>query len=52
MSHMIVYTEVFAGCLLTAAAIVFRVRQELVSNLKSRTKAGRHTHSNSPFRTK
>ena len=50
MNHMIIFTEVFAGCLLTAAAIVFRVRQEVVR--ESRTKVGRHTLQRAPFRTK
>jgi len=50
MSHMIVFTEIFAGCLLTAAAVIFRVRQGMV--LESRTKVSRHTCVNTPFRTK
>jgi len=52
MNHMIVFTEIFAGCLLTAAAIVFRVREEMACNHESRTKVGRHTLQRAPFRTK
>lgn len=50
MNHMIVFTEIWAGCLFAAAAVVFRIRRERVREV--RTKVGRHTHFNIPFRTK
>ena len=43
MSYEIVFTEIFAGCLFAAAAMVFRVRLEKVRNAELRTKVSRRT---------
>jgi hypothetical protein len=51
MSYEIVFTEIFAGCLFAAAA-AFRVRLGKVRNAELRTKVGRRTFQNVPYRTK
>jgi predicted nucleotidyltransferase len=43
VNHMIVFTEIFAGCLFATAAIAFRARLEKVRSSGVRTKVSRHT---------
>ncbi|MGB9093987.1 MAG: hypothetical protein WCB93_07720 [Gallionella sp.] len=52
MSYEIVFTEIFAGCLLATVAVAFRIRLEKIRNPGLRTKVSRQTSGADLFRTK
>jgi hypothetical protein len=52
MSYEIVFTEILAGCLFAATAVVLRIRLEKIRSPGLRTKVSRGTSGSVLFRTK